>query len=60
MKLIKAKEKYFHAHKSNPLDENFKTLHTRFRNRVTRELRNAKKKHYDDYFQDNLSYYKDI
>ena len=28
LKLIKAKEKYFHAHKSNPSDENFKILHT--------------------------------
>ena len=54
LKLIRTKEKYFHAHKSNPSDENFKILHTRFRNRVTRELRNAKKKYYNEYFQNNL------
>ena len=55
LKLIKAKEKYFHAHKSNPLDKNFKLLHTSFRNRVTREIRKSKRHYFNEYFQNNIS-----
>ena len=55
LKMIRLKERYFHAFKSNPLEHGYKLLHNRFRNRITREIRQAKKDYYKNYFHNNLN-----
>ena len=45
-KMIRIKNKLFERRKRQPTNENIKSLYNRFRNRVNRELKKAKKTHY--------------
>ena len=52
-KMIRIKNTLFERKKRQPTNENIKSLYNRFRNRVNRELKKAKKTHYTDYFNEH-------
>ena len=56
-KMIRIKNKLFERKKRQPSNMGIKSLYNRFRNRVDRELKKAKKSHFTEYFnvhKDNL------
>ena len=52
-KMIRIKNKLFERKKRQPSNNDIKNLYNRFRNRVNRELKKAKKSHYTDYFNEH-------
>ena len=52
-KMIRIKNKIFERKKRQPSNNDVKNLYNRFRNRVNRELKKAKKSHYTDYFNEH-------
>ena len=55
IKLIFHKDKLFHRKIKNPLNIRLKCAYNLFRNRVTREIKKAKKEYYKNFFETNLS-----
>ena len=55
LKMISHKDRPFHQKKNNPLNNRINNVYNLFRNRVTREIRKAKKEYYKIYFENNLS-----
>ena len=55
LKVIKQRDKYLSRKKDNPNDPYLERTHKLFRNRVTREIKKAKKKYYEEYFENNLN-----
>ena len=55
LKIIRHRDRLHHKKKINPHSENIKSAYNLFRNRVTREIRKAKKQYYKDYFEENLN-----
>ena len=54
-KMIQIKNKLFERKKRQPSNLNIKILYNKFRNRVDRELKKAKKSHYTEYFSTHSS-----
>ena len=55
LKLIAHRDTFFRRKKENPLNNRLKCVYNLFRNRVTREIKKAKKEYYKTFFQDNLN-----
>ena len=55
MKLIYERDKYLDKKKCKPDDLGLDRLYKLFRNRVTREIKKAKRKYYKEYFENNLN-----
>ena len=53
--MIGHRDRLFHQKKDNPLNQRIKNAYNLFRNRVTREIKKAKNKYYNDYFENNLN-----
>ena len=53
--MISHKDRLFHQKKNNPLNNRINNVYNLFRNRITREIRKAKKEYYKIYFENNLS-----
>ena len=53
IKLIEFRNKLFRKKKNEKSNENVKLLYNKFRNRVNREMKKAKKIYYNQYFEDN-------
>ena len=54
-KLISHRERLFNKKERNPLSIEIKRAYTLFRNRITREIKKAKKEYYKNYFQVNMN-----
>ena len=54
IKMISHKDRLFHQKKKNPRNIRIKCLYNIFRNRVTREIKKAKKEYYKNFFETNL------
>ena len=55
IKMISHKDRLFHQKIKNPLNIRIKCAYNIFRNRVTREIKKAKKEYYKHYFEANLT-----
>ena len=55
LKLIKHRDCLHHKKKNNPQNLNLKHAYNLFRNRVTREIKKAKRLYYKGYFENNLN-----
>ena len=53
--MIGHRDRLFHRKKENPLNHRIKSAYNLFRNRITREIKKAKKKYYNEYFISNLN-----
>ena len=53
IKLIEFRNKLFRKKKNDKSNDNVKILYNKFRNRVNREMKKAKKKYYNQYFEEN-------
>ena len=53
--MIVHKHKFFHQKKNDPMNHRKKAVYNIFRNRVNREIKKAKKKYYQNYFETNLN-----
>ena len=45
----------FQKKKEYPLNQHTKQSYTLFRNRITREIKKAKRKYYNEFFENNLN-----
>ena len=54
LKMINHRERLFRKKKEDPINIVFKNAYNLFRNRITREIKKAKKEYYKKYFEDNL------
>ena len=52
--MINHRERLFRKKKEDPLNICFKNAYNLFRNRITREIKKAKKQYYKKYFEENL------
>ena len=52
-KMIRIKNKVFERKKRQPNNNDIKSLYNKFRNRVNKELKKAKKSHYTEYFNEH-------
>ena len=59
LKLISHRERLFKK-KDNPLSNGIKKAYNLFRNRITREIKKAKKVYYKNYLQDNINNMKNL
>ena len=59
-KLISHRERLFKKKKNNPSNLATKRAYNLFRNRITREIKKAKKEFYKKYFQDNINNMKNL
>ena len=55
LKMISHRDKLFHKKKKNPLNLFIKNAYNLFRNRITRELKKAKKAYFKEFFENNLN-----
>lgn len=55
LKLISHRDRLFRQKKENPLNNRIKCAYNLFRNRVTREIKKAKRQYYKSFFEDNLN-----
>ena len=53
--MISHRERLLHRKKEEPNNHHLVKSHKLFRNRITREIKKAKKKYYNEYFEDNIS-----
>ena len=53
--MISHRDRLFKRKKENPLNNHIKCIYNLFRNRVTREIKKAKKEYYQVYFENNLN-----
>ena len=53
--MINHRDKLFHKKKDDPLNHRIKSAYNLFRNRITREIKKAKKLYYNEYFKNNLN-----
>ena len=58
--MISHKGRLFRKKKEDPVNVRIKRTYNLFRNRVTREIRKAKKEYYKNYFGNNTSNMKNI
>ena len=54
LKLISHRDRLFHQKKNDPMNNRIKCAYNLFRNRITREIKKAKKEYYKTYFETNL------
>ena len=54
LRMIKHRDKLFKKKKENPLNLNYQRAYKLFRNRITRELKKAKKDYYKKFFETNI------
>ena len=59
-KLISHGERLFNKKKRNPLSIEIKRAYTLFHNRITREIKKAKKEYYKNYFHVNMNNMKNL
>ena len=55
LKLISHRDRLLHQKKNDPMNNRIRCVYNLFRNRVTREIKKAKKEYYKVYFERNLS-----
>ena len=53
--MITHRDKLFLKKKQNPHNQKYKSTYNLFRNRITRELKKAKKDYYKHFFDDNVN-----
>ena len=53
--MINHRDRLLQKKKENPLNNRIKSVYNLFRNRVTREIKKAKKLYYKEYFESNLN-----
>ena len=55
IKMISHREKLLHRKKESPCNQHLEKSYKLFRNRITREIKKAKKKYYKEYFENNIN-----
>ena len=53
--MITHRERLLHRKKQDPTNQHLETSYKLFRNRITREIKKAKKKYYKEFFDNNIS-----
>ena len=55
LKMISHRDRLFRRKKEDPLNQHIKHSYNLFRNRITREIKKSKRKHYKEFFEGNLN-----
>ena len=55
LKMISYRDRLFKKKKEYPLNQHAKQSYTLFRNHITREIKKAKRKYYNEFFENNLN-----
>ena len=55
IKMISHRERLLHRKKESPCNQHLEKSYKLFRNRITREIKKAKKKYYKEYFENNIN-----